>query len=70
MDGSSVITEVRLLPSRGDAFARWLKEQRDNQNRNVELGRQRWAAIDGLLDTYRLHADTGTPLDQEACEGG
>lgn len=27
-------------------------------------------ALDHLLDDYRLHADTGTPLDQEALDGG
>ncbi|WP_160051192.1 hypothetical protein [Nocardiopsis sp. FR26] len=51
------------LPARDDKFAVWLKTQRDEQ-----ITWPQWRALDGLLDLYRLHADTGTPLDQHACE--
>ena len=55
------------MPRRGDAFEQWLKAQRDQREDNY--GRTpAWWALDGLLDTYRLHADTRTPLDQHACE--
>lgn len=50
---------------RGDAFAAWLKAQRDACFGHASS----WAAVDGLLDQYRLHADTGTPLGEHVCEG-
>jgi hypothetical protein len=57
------------VPRRGDAVETWLKAQRD-----LRLGHdgteEAYAAIDQLLDLYRLHADTGTPLDQHTCENG
>lgn len=52
-------------PRRGDTVEAWLKAQRDASADPAE-----WQAMDGLLDLYRLHADTGTPLDQHACEAG
>lgn len=55
-------------PRRDDAVATWLKAQRDAQTDGY--GRPpAWYVLDGLLDAYRLHADTGTPLDQHVCEG-
>jgi hypothetical protein len=54
-------------PRRGDAVEAWLKAQRDEYSRDHDT---QWDVIDGLLDEYRLHADTGTPLDQHACEAG
>lgn len=55
-------TEAR----RGDVFEQWLKAQRDeyHQTRSPQ-----WLALDEALDTYRLHADTGTPLGGHVCEG-
>ncbi|MGX1254127.1 hypothetical protein RKD48_006638 [Streptomyces ambofaciens] len=50
---------------RGDQFEAWLKAQRDEYE--VESGPQ-WRALDEVLDTYRLHADTGTPLGEHVCE--
>jgi hypothetical protein len=50
---------------RGDAFEAWLKSQRDEWDRSD----QEWGALDHLLDTYRLHADTGTPLSEHVCKG-
>ncbi|MFD0405553.1 hypothetical protein [Kitasatospora sp. NPDC127116] len=54
------------LPRRGDQFEQWLKAQRDACIGHATT----YNAIDGLLDQYRLHADTGTPLDQHTCENG
>lgn len=56
-------TETR--PARGDQFEAWLKAQRDEFAR----GDSPWPVLDYLLDNYRLHADTGTPLDEHVCEG-
>lgn len=54
------------LPRRGDRFEQWLKAQRDEFERRDSV----WPVLDYLLDQYRLHADTGTPLNQHACENG
>lgn len=51
-------------PRRGDAFEQWLKTQRDAYEQTT--GRE-WRALDEVLDTYRLHADTHTPLDEHVC---
>jgi hypothetical protein len=48
-------------PERGDAVERWLKTFRDQQSPVSD----EWHTADWLLDDYRLHADTGTPLDAE-----
>jgi hypothetical protein len=50
---------------RGDGFEAWLKAQRDAAADYPEAHQ----AADGLLDLYRLHADTGTPLGEHVCEG-
>jgi hypothetical protein len=55
------------LPRRDDAVATWLKANRDRSSGPVM---PRWRAIDYLLELYRDHADTGTPLGQHACEPG
>lgn len=52
-----------LLPHRDDAVATWLKAQRDE--REGPQGRLQYAAIDALLDEYRLRADLGLELDEE-----
>lgn len=52
-------------PRRGDPFEQWLKAHRDAAQDNPES----WNVLDGILDHYRLHADTGTPLGEHACEG-
>ena len=54
-------------PRRGDQFEQWLKAQRDEYESE---GSEQWKALNEALDTYRLHADTGTPLDQHCCENG
>ena len=58
-------------PKRDDEFATWLKRQRDKyEHRRYRYGRDFYAfnALDDALDNYRLHADTGTPLDHEISE--
>jgi hypothetical protein len=52
-------------PRRGDQFEAWLKAQRAE----FERGESPWPILDYLLDRYRLHADTGTPLGEHVCEG-
>lgn len=52
-------------PRRGDQVEAWLKAQRDD-HRDADRGQ--WTVLDNLLDRYRLHADTGTPLDGHVCE--
>jgi len=54
-------------PRRGDQVEQWLKAQRDEYESEAS---EQWKALNEALDTYRLHADTGTPLDQHVCEGG
>lgn len=53
------------VPKRGDQVEAWLKSQRDEHHASSP----QWQALDEALDTYRLHADTGTPLSQHVCEG-
>lgn len=53
------------FPRRGDGFEKWLKSQRDEYTKNTVS----WNVVDILLDDYRLHADTGTALDEHACSG-
>jgi hypothetical protein len=58
-------TDETQLPHRGDAVEAWLKAQREAAADYP----QAYQAADGLLDLYRLHADTGTPLSEHVCEG-
>ncbi|WP_405558927.1 hypothetical protein OHV08_33875 [Streptomyces canus] len=58
--------ETQARPARGDQFETWLKAQRDEYHQTT--GPQ-WIALDEVLDTYRLHADMGVPLDGHVCEG-
>jgi len=51
------------LPRRGDAVEAWLKTQRDRHPRDSS-----WWVLDELLDDYRLHADTSTPLAEDVEE--
>lgn len=55
--------DLAPVPKRGDQFEDWLKQQRD-----LCIGDAiSYNMADGLLDQYRLHADTGTPLNQHCC---
>ncbi|MFE0794710.1 hypothetical protein [Streptomyces mutabilis] len=53
---------------RGDAFEAWLKQQRDDCASDRANDPATYDALDDLLDLYRLHADTGTPLGEHVCE--
>jgi hypothetical protein len=48
-----------ITPQRGDEVERWLKAFRDG----LSPVSDDWHTVDWLLDNYREHADTGTPLD-------
>jgi len=52
------------LPRRGDAVEAWLLRWRDE----MDPGSEAMSILDGMLDDYRLHADTGTPLNEEVHE--
>jgi hypothetical protein len=59
-------------PRRGDEVEAFIKRHRgayrgpdDPDGRTVS-----WDVVDHILDAYRLHADTGTPLDIPESEIG
>lgn len=56
------------LPARGDHVEAWLKARRDEHTDGYTRDPD-WETLDHLLDDYRLHADTGTPLVEHVCEG-
>lgn len=62
--------DLPRVPSRDDDFAAWLKARRDDHLDDYRSPPPEWHTLDRLLDLYRLHADTGTPLDQPVSEGG
>lgn len=53
-----------------DAFATWIKAKRDEyaDGSGHPVHPQRWDTLDSLLDQYREHRATGTPLDQPLSE--
>jgi len=51
-------------PSRGDIVEAWLRNKRDV----YPVSSPEWYAIDHALDEYRLHSDTGTPLNERIRE--
>ena len=55
-------------PMRGDEVEAWIRRRRDERPRAKYP--MSWHALDDLLDDYRLHADTGTPLSGEVSEHG
>jgi hypothetical protein len=59
-----------FAPARGDAVEAWLKQQRDEHGWNGTNDRPAFDLLDQLLDAYRLHADTGTPLHEHVCPPG
>ena len=66
-DEEQPATEAQPRP--GDQFEQWLKAQRDSYGSHGANDRDLYDAFDALLDHYRLHADTGTPLGERVCEG-
>lgn len=58
--------EFQHRPSRDSDVAAWIKRARDEwPQRSGEPSGVEWEALNSLLDDYREHADTGTPLGQE-----
>jgi hypothetical protein len=57
-------------PERGDEVEAWLKRRRDSHVDAGGWGSPEWHAVDSLLDDYREHADTGTPLDLDVIGPG
>lgn len=49
------------VPHRGDDVAEWIKRQR----LDYSVHSDEYTLLDNLLDDYRLHADTGTPLSED-----
>jgi hypothetical protein len=60
----ATLATIPATPRRGDEFEAWIKRQRDE----FSVGSYPWNALDELLGSYRLHADTGTPLGRLATE--
>lgn len=60
--------DLPTLPARGDVVETWLKARRDEYTDGHTRDPQ-WEAIDDVLNAYRLHADTSTPLTEHVCEG-
>lgn len=53
------------VPKRGDDIEAWIKQWRDRYDPNgSDRHIDAWIAADDMLDDYRLHADTGMPIDQ------
>ena len=48
-------------PQRGSDVEAYIKRWRDLAKPHSMI----WYALDNMLDDYRLHADTGTPLTRE-----
>ena len=59
-DSNQVIHE----PRRGSDVEAWIKRARESQRAGHSLQSRTgaWYVLDDLLDDYREHADTGTPL--------
>ncbi len=57
--------EFYTSPHRGDQVEAWIKTFRDEWPQH----HREWHGLDKLLDDYRLHADTGTPLDEDVTDG-
>ena len=55
------------MPDRDDEVAAWIKRHRDETGGGPGIGE--WESLNSLLDDYRLHADTGTPLSEVAHDG-
>ena len=62
-----VVAPADHRADRGDQVAAWIKRRRDEWG---GPGFGEWESLNCLLDDYRLHADTGTPLNEDADEGG
>jgi hypothetical protein len=61
-----LLTPGRHQARRGDDVEAWVKRWRDEST--SAYGGTAWAALDDMLDDYRLRSDLGTPLDAEVRE--
>ncbi|WP_045740756.1 hypothetical protein [Actinoplanes rectilineatus] len=61
LDGRPAVHEAM----RGSDVEAWLKRHREAYREPDGTVTGAWHAIDGILDDYRDHADTGTPLSSE-----
>lgn len=52
-------------PYRGSDVEAWIKRHRDQYSH----GDEHWTTLDDLLDAYRNHVYTGTPLTEWAPSG-
>jgi hypothetical protein len=62
------LKEIQMIthqPERGDAVEAWIKRHRDCEVNTAGVRLDTWFHFDAMLDEYREHADTGTPLDRE-----
>jgi hypothetical protein len=59
--GKSEVGLVKHVPLRGSDVEAWIKRYRDKWDR----GDNEWNLLDWMLNEYRLHADTGTLLDEQ-----
>lgn len=53
---------INHRPTRGSDVEAWIKRRR---NQTAVKGSAEWYVLDTLLDDYRDHVDTGTPLGRE-----
>lgn len=56
-------------PRRDSDVAAWLRAHRERHDYSAGNGFNAWSAIDEVLDDYRLHSDTGTPLTEPSGTG-
>jgi len=61
----AAVASRKRVPYRGSDVEVWLKRKRDEYALpdGTPGDYEAWTAMNDALDDYRLHADTGTPLD-------
>jgi hypothetical protein len=69
-DSRAATTPWRSDAHRGDAVEGWIRDARNQHYTPGPYHTPEWTALDDLLDSYRLHADTGTALNQPVSEHG
>lgn len=63
-DGDDRFQVKPFEPRRGDVVEAWIKRARDDFQKEAAPGATAWHVLDDLLNDYREHADTGTPLSE------
>lgn len=69
MDGTPLALPPHV-PHRGSDVETYIKNARERAKTPSGTPLDAYYALDRLLDDYRLHADTGTPLTEVAPDGG